>query len=152
MSLLDRLRAWWRRLRERAGPASEVAGTDRGADPEADYECAVCGTDVEVPEGSCPLCRSTDVVPAGATAGGDGSSGDGSFDAGEPPAGDRHVSLGEDGSVERLRDLRADGELLERYADRWQSVEGGFRVETEDGTRVVDSREEVAAVLRAAAG
>jgi hypothetical protein len=49
---------------------SDAAGGD--ATPEADtddasaegFECAVCGTAVDDPAHSCPLCRSTEVVPA----------------------------------------------------------------------------------------
>jgi hypothetical protein len=137
MGHLDRLRAWWRR---------KIASPDPDATAEAgsvsEYECAVCGTSVEGPDGECPLCRSTDVVPAG------GSDGEGDRD--DPPSGGRrHVSAGDDASVERLRDLRGDDEVLRRYADRWEQVDGGLRVETSDGTRVVDSREEAAALLRA---
>jgi hypothetical protein len=150
MALLDRLRAWWRRIRGGAGGAD---ATDARGKAETEYECAVCGTGVDDPEGPCPLCRATDVVPADSTGGTDGQppADRGDRDDG-PLAGDRHVAPGDDASVERLRDLRADGELLERYADRWEPVDGGFQVETENGTRVVDSREEVAAVLRAADG
>lgn len=136
MGVLARLRAWWRR---RFGSS--------GADAPSDHECAVCGTAVDDPDGPCPLCRSTDIVPAGAKSnarGGDGS-------AAKTEAG-RRVVAGDDASVGRLRQLREDGELLERYADRWQSVDGGFRVETSGGTQVVDSREEVVALLRAEAG
>jgi uncharacterized Zn finger protein (UPF0148 family) len=136
MGLLDRLRAWWRR---RFGSGS----ADEAADRAAGYECAVCGTPVEDPDGECPLCRSTDVVPAGSA---DGA-------AADPSAGARErVATADDGAVDRLEELREDGELLRRHADRWQPVDGGFRVETSDGTREVDSREEAAALLRAEAG
>lgn len=135
MGVLARLRAWWRRFRA-GDPADAPAG----------YECAVCGTSVDEAGGSCPLCRSTDVVRAGADV--DAESGDESA-TGSKTA--RRVAANDDGSVDRLRELREDGELLERYADRWQSVDGGFRVETSGGTRVVDSREEVVALLRAEA-
>ena len=141
MGLLDRLRAWWAR---RFGSGS----ADAGADSAADYECAVCGTAVDDPEGECPLCRSTDLVPAGsgADAGGDGSG----------PAGGRRERVAaadaDEEAVDRLRELREDGELLQRYADRWEALDGRFRVETSDGTREVDSREEVAALLRAEEG
>lgn len=37
------------------------------AESTAAYECAVCGTEVSDPEGTCPLCRSSDVVAAGET-------------------------------------------------------------------------------------
>ena len=135
MGVLDRLRAWWRRFR--AGDAGAPAG----------YECVVCGTEVDDADGSCPLCRSTDVVRAGVSA--DADSADETAAKGGPA---RRVAASDDASVGRLRELREDGELLERYADRWQSVDGGFRVETSGGTRVVDSREEVVALLRAEAG
>lgn len=42
--------------------APETTVPDEG---DADgFECAVCGTAVEEPSHSCPLCRSTEVVPA----------------------------------------------------------------------------------------
>ena len=133
MGLLDRLRAWWRR---RFGGGSGDAGAARAA-----HECAVCGTAVEDPAGECPLCRSTDVVPAGSAAG----------DGGDAAAAGarRRVETADEAAVDRLRELREDGELLQRHADRWEPVDGGFRVRTGNGTREVDSREEAAALLRA---
>lgn len=136
MGILARLRSWWRRFRS----------GDAAASP-AGYECAVCGTAVDDADGSCPLCRSTDVVRAGASTDAD-SGGESAAEANAS----RHVAASDDATVGRLRELREDGELLERYADRWQSVDGGFWVETSGGTRVVDSREEVVALLRAEAG
>ena len=150
MGVLALLRAWWRRRRWSRSDAPAAGGD--GEEPGADYECAVCGTGVADPEGPCPLCRGTDVVPAGAGPG-TGADGDGgTAETAEARAVERRVAAGEDGSVERLRALREEGDLLERYADCWQPIEGGFRVETAHGTREVGSREEVVALLRAEDG
>jgi hypothetical protein len=136
MGLLDRLRAWCRR-RFGSGRAAE------DPHPASGYECAVCGTPVDDPGGECPLCRSTDVAPPGSTD---------DAEAASPGGARERVLAADDGAVDRLKELREDGELLQRYADRWQPVDGGFRVETSDGTREVDSREEAAALLRAEEG
>lgn len=142
MSLLGRLRAWWR---ETFGGGAVTGDSASTADAVAyDYECAVCGTGVDGPDESCPLCHSSDVVSAGAESGA-------SPDPTEPSFGrDQYVSPGDesDASVARLRELRQQDELLERHADRWRRTEAGFVVETADGERVVDSREAVVALLR----
>lgn len=122
MTLLDRLRTWWRR-RVADGRSADPA-EDAGA--AVDYECAVCGTVVEDPTGECPLCRSSEIVPAETATKGD---------------------VG--GSIERPHTRQEDGTLLQRYNEYWQEAGGNYRVETSDGTRVVDSREEAAALLRA---
>lgn len=145
MGVFARLRAWWRR---RAWSRSGAPGAGPAGGGAADYECGLCGTGVDDPGGQCPLCRGTDVVPAGADATPDA---DGET-AGPATVERREAATADEESVERLRTLRAEGELLERYADRWRPVDGGFRVETGDGTRVVDSREEVVALLRAEDG
>lgn len=144
MGPLARVRAWWRGL---FGDGD--AGPDAGA--SSGHECAVCGTGVDDPEGQCPLCRSTDVVRAGTRDGESESGVDAEGESAAEPPGSRRVETGDDASVDRLRELRADGEVLARHADRWRSVDGGFRVETSDGTRTVDSRTEVVALLRAEA-
>jgi len=69
--MIGRLRDWLGRLLGRGGGGS--AGADGDDDPTATaadaaaettgYECAVCGTAVEGPEASCPLCSAGDVVP-----------------------------------------------------------------------------------------
>lgn len=143
MGVLARLRAWWRR---------RFGSGDAGADAPAGYECAVCGTGVDGPAGACPLCRSTDVVLVGTREGGSETDVDVEGEPARGGPGSRRVDTDDGASVDRLRELRADGEVLERHADRWRSVEGGFRVETSDGTRSVDSREEVVALLRAEDG
>jgi hypothetical protein len=43
------------------GKGSDTAVT---TDDASAFECAVCGTAVDDPAHSCPLCRSTEVVPA----------------------------------------------------------------------------------------
>jgi hypothetical protein len=144
MGVLDRIRAWWRR---RAWSRSDAGPGGVGA---ADYVCTVCGTAVDGPEGPCPLCRGSDVVSAGADEAAAGPDADGTPTGTTPD--ERRVADDDGAPVERLRRLRADGELLERYADHWRPVDGGFRVETGDGTREVDSREEVVALLRAEDG
>ena len=148
MGFLARLRAWWHR---RAWSRSDAGAA--GAGGPADYECAVCGTGVDDADGSCPLCRGTDVVPAGANVDDDrDADGGAEAESGAAAVDRRRVTPADEESVERLRRLRAEDELLERYADRWRPVDGGFRVETRDGTRVVDSRDEVVAMLRAEDG
>lgn len=172
MNLLDRLRGWWRSTF--GGDDLE----DAGGAGTYDYECTVCGTGVDGPDADCPLCRSSDVVatdrgttsalsrrskrvPPSAAGTGDSGRGDRGGPVGRAPgsarAADlesrpvrRYVAAADDESVERLRELRDGGELLERHADRWEPHPGGFRVETPTGTRIVDSREEVVALLRAA--
>ncbi|WP_338738654.1 hypothetical protein [Haloplanus salilacus] len=44
-------------------PVEGAAGRTT-ADDASTFECAVCGTAVEDPAHSCPLCRSSEVVPA----------------------------------------------------------------------------------------
>jgi len=145
MGLLERLGSWWRRRGSGDGAdtdASGPAGADEGAAGAASaatHECAVCGTGVDAGASECPLCRSTDLVPAGAA-----------FEASEPEVVDAGQRVaGDDGAVDRLRELRAEGELLQRYDDHWEAVDGDFRVETATGTRQVDSRAELVALLRA---
>jgi hypothetical protein len=132
MGLLDRLRAWWRAA---IGTSSGEPGEPK---PTGAFECAVCGTGVDDPEGPCPLCQSTDIVPSGEPA---------ESAADRPAATERRVADDAD-SVEKLRELRADGEVLERHADCWRPVDGGFAVETPDDERVVDSRAAVIDLLR----
>lgn len=60
----------------------------------------------------------------------------------------QHATAGA-GAVEERRPSGAERDLLARHADRWEPHRGGYRVETASGTRIVDSREEVVALLRA---
>lgn len=134
MTLLDRLRTWWRRR----VADSRSADRDEDAGAAVDYECAVCGTVVKDPAGECPLCRSSEIVPAETATEGDATA-----------ATHRPVGSDAGGSIERPRTRQEDGMLLQRYNEYWQEAGGNYRVETSDGTRVVDSREEAAALLRA---
>ena len=72
------------------------------ADDDEGFACSVCGTAVDDPDTSCPLCRSTDVVPVSdAPTEGDGPSREGRT----------AVSTSDDDeAVDRLRDVRDAGE------------------------------------------
>lgn len=61
----------------------------------------------------------------------------------------QHAAAGGAGAVEERHPSGAERDLLARHADRWEPHRGGYRVETASGTRIVDSREEVVALLRA---
>lgn len=146
MSVLDVVRAWLGRRfggdeSADAAAASESAeantssASERSAGDPA-YECAVCGTPVSDPEGPCPLCNGTDVVPAGSDAAADD-------DPGGTGTTTRVVS---DDASERLRDVRA-GNVLAANADRWERVDDGFRVEVDDGVRYVETRAAVRRLL-----
>jgi hypothetical protein len=142
MGLLDGLRRWWRR-RFGSGADAEEDGTE-DADAASDsseasgYECAICGTAVEGPEASCPVCRSGDIVAA------DRDTTDGRS---APAATRQHVEENDEDPVERLQQVRDSSEILEAHADRWEQTDEGFRVETPDGEVTVPSRVEVAALL-----
>jgi hypothetical protein len=47
-----------------AGDRTNDASGTPATDPASTFECAVCGTGVDGPAHSCPLCRSDEVVPA----------------------------------------------------------------------------------------
>ena len=143
MGLLDRLRRWWRGA---FGSGSATDADEAAEPPELAYRCGVCGTGVDDPEGTCPLCRSSDVVAVDEVA--DGTS-PGSYRKAEEsrPLGERHVAEGDDESVDRLRELQAGAALLERHADRWRPTDEGFSVETPDGETEVASREALLAAL-----
>jgi len=77
MSLLSRVRSFLASLlgggeTEPANgdePPSETAGShastaETASDASAAYRCTVCGTAVEDAVGPCPLCRSSEIVPA----------------------------------------------------------------------------------------
>ncbi|MFB6154541.1 MAG: hypothetical protein ABEJ22_01515 [Haloferacaceae archaeon] len=141
MSLLSRIRAFFSSLFGGAGERGESAGEEAGdaaagagggattAEAEAAYRCSICGTPVDDPEGSCPLCRSTDVVPAG------------EIDAGERPDEGGPTLAGtavsrpdtDEEAVNRLREIRRQAEAGDGGDD---GEAGGDRVETsgdEDG-------------------
>lgn len=129
MGLLDRLRGWLRGL---LGREPRGSGDDGDGTPE--YRCAVCGTAVEDPDGECPLCRSTDIV-----AGEAGSDGAGSAT--------EHAAAADPATETKLGDVLEEGPL-EQHADRWERVDGGYRIERPDGgIERVDSRGEARAVL-----
>jgi hypothetical protein len=170
MGLLEGLRRWWNRrggsdAEGGDGDAADASGSggDGDAGPaaspaqSADYECAICGTAVEGPESTCPVCHSEDVVRA------DGR--DSTADT-EQPTPNRHVEESDD-TAERLQQVRNSSEILEAHDDRWTEIDAdadgdgdagagvdsdadahaGFRVETPDGEVTVASRVEVAALL-----
>ncbi len=134
MSVLDRLRAWWRGLVGGERVEAEVDDTGVSA-----YECAVCGTSVDDPEGPCPLCNGTDVVAVAERP-------STTSDPVEPAETRRPDDAS--ASADRLRSLREVGDVLERHQDRWKPVDEGILVETDDGDRIVETREEAAELLR----
>lgn len=144
MGLLDGLRRWWQRQfgsgaetdDERAEAASD---TEESAQPAgASYECAICGTAVEGPDESCPVCRSGDIVAT------DRDTTDGRS---APATARQHVEESDDDPVDRLQQIRSSSEILDTHDDRWTEVDGEFRVETPDGEVTVPTRVEVAALL-----
>lgn len=179
MGLLDRLRAWLRSrigggetvAIEGAPTYDYVCGVCGTGVDDPDAECPLCRSSDLVADGAgpasvAPADERADVTvdPGGSTdVGGSGRdrpgvdrrTGDGSTDGATavdgafPGVVRRHAAPSNDEAVERLRELRDDDALLERHADRWEPHAGGYRVETTAGTRIVDSREEVAALLRA---
>lgn len=112
-----------------------------GVPPERAYECAVCGTPIPPDEEQCPLCRSTDLVPAG------GPSTTTDADGRLQGEGPEQTVTGDDG-VTIGAVLGEDGDLLTAYADRWERRDDGYRVELADGTmRRVESQDELRATL-----
>lgn len=110
--------------------------------PEAEgYACAVCGTPVEGPDEECPLCRSSDIVPAGD---------DGETDAGADGlhgGGPAEVTGGASGPT-ITEVLGAEGDLLSAYADYWEADGNRYRVALPDGSETyVESKDDVRAVL-----
>lgn len=179
MGVLERLRGWWRSVTGDDGDVeTTVEGTGTydyecsvcgtGVD-EPDADCPLCrSSDVVAADARPPSATST----GGSTRGPDGVSVGGEFSppgtgvgrdgrrTEDPPTAEfgrrrpvrRSVAPADDAAVERLRELRGagdGGELLERHADRWEPHAEGFRVETAAGTRIVDSHEDVVALLRA---
>jgi len=78
---------------------SEIAA-DQDDSTDTAFACSVCGTAVDDPSEPCPLCRSTDVVPAG----GDG-------DGGTPMQSGRTAvsTTNDDEAVDRLHDVSDEG-------------------------------------------
>ncbi|WP_336135213.1 hypothetical protein [Natronomonas amylolytica] len=142
MGLFDGLRRWWqRRFGSGADSEEDEAGSADTASESSEagsYECAICGTTVEGPEASCPVCRSGDIVAADGRAADDQSS---------PASARQYVENTDDDPVQRLQQVRDSGEILDTHADRWEPTDDGFRVETPDGEVTVPSRVEVAALL-----
>lgn len=114
MSFLSRIRSYLSSLfgdtadesPEPTGEADEPAADRDSAvesapsESEPAYRCSICATPVEDPEGQCPLCRSSDVVPADAVDAGDDESG--------PNLSGTSVTRPDDDedAVSRLRELR----------------------------------------------
>ncbi|WP_435066827.1 hypothetical protein [Haloplanus sp. C73] len=75
--------------------------TTGGAGEDAEFACSVCGTAVDDPSVSCPLCRSTDVVPVD----------DAPTDEDAPSRGGRTAVSTDDGeAADRLNDVRSADE------------------------------------------
>lgn len=129
MGLVSSLLDWFRGL---VGPAE----SDAVPGPEPTFQCAICGTSVADPDSTCPLCGSSDIItPDDGAASSDGLSG--------RPAAERTVA--DDTSAAAATLARTD--LLARHEDRWERVDGGYRVTLPTGVRKVDSKEEVRAIL-----
>lgn len=115
--------------------------------PEAEgYACAVCGTPVDSSTDECPLCRSSDIVPAGDQ---DGPS---ETTDGLHGGGPTEVAGGVSGPT--IGDvLGAEGDLLSAYEDRWEVAGERYRVALPDGAETyVESKDDVRAVLFEAYG
>lgn len=139
MGLLDRLRSLVRRRGGSDDETESASDTEESApSAEKGYECAICGTAVEGPDASCPVCRSGDIVAA------DRDTSDGRS---APAATRQHVEERDDDPIERLKQVRDSSEILGAHEDRWEELDGEFRVETPDGEVTVTSRIEVAALL-----
>lgn len=122
---------------QRTGTASGASKAETEGATGPAFECAVCGTAVEDPEGPCPLCRGTEVVAAGSEVGADDDSGT-----------DETVRVEtDDEATDRLRELRSDDPLV-AHADRWEARAGGdYRVELPDGVEYVETQEAVRELL-----
>lgn len=129
MGLLDALLSRLRRLfGSRVPPEAQ--------EPERSYRCAVCGTEVEGPESTCPLCGGSDVESEGERRqSGSGLQGVGPME--------RSVS---DETTEAASVL-AETDPLAAHEDRWERIDGGYRVQLADGDRKVDSKDEVRVLL-----
>ncbi|WP_248896990.1 hypothetical protein [Haloplanus halobius] len=79
------------------GEARANDGAETASD--AAFVCSVCGTAVDDPDATCPLCHSSDVVPAGER-----------DDDAPSVRGRTAVSNADDDAVDRLRDVRGNGE------------------------------------------
>lgn len=124
-------------------------GDDRDADTDAEhatsggaaagYRCAVCGTPVEDTDDECPLCRSTDLVPAG---GGPADAGTGI--RGSPPG-----TTVTEGTAPTVGDALSGRDPLAAHGDRWtRTADGAYRVSLPDGgTERVASKGDVRALL-----
>ncbi len=122
-------------------------GPRESAPPEVEgYACAVCGTPVEEQDEECPLCRSSDIVPAGERRG-TGEAADG-LDGGGPTE-----VAGESSGPTISEVLGAEGDLLSAYGDYWEAKGDRYRVALPDGSETyVDSKDDVRAVLFEAYG
>jgi hypothetical protein len=145
MGLLDGIRRWWQ---QRVGSGDGTDGeesdseTEGAAEPsgsgETGYECAICGTSVEGPETTCPVCRSGDIVST------DRDTSDGRS---APATTRQHIEESDDETVNRLQHVHDNSEILDAHEGRWTEADGEFRVETPHGEVTVASRIEVAALL-----
>ncbi|QLD85632.1 hypothetical protein HWV23_07800 [Natronomonas halophila] len=143
MGLLDGVRRWWKRQfgngEEADGGAETASDTGSSTQPTgAGYECAICGTSVEGPEATCPVCQSGDIVAA------DRDTSDGRS---APATTRQHIEDSDDETVNRLQQVHDSSEILAAHEDHWTEADGEFRVETPDGEVTVTSRIEVAALL-----
>lgn len=144
MGLRSILRDWLDRALGRGADSAGDGSRDGTTEEAFAYECEVCGTPVDDPEDTCPLCRSTAIVPEGSS-------------KRSPPAELDAVRTrrgSADDAADALAGVRRSGvDVLARHGDRWERVDDGFRVERADGsTTVVDSEERLTAVLLAEYG
>jgi len=82
-----------------ASGAPDTAGSAPDDSGDAAFTCSVCGTAVDDPSEPCPLCQSTDVVPAS----------DGADPEMPRRDGRTSVSATDDEAVDRLRDVEDEG-------------------------------------------
>lgn len=80
-----------------ARPAAETPDAEDGTEThDAEFVCSVCGTGVDDPNESCPLCQSTDVVPAGGS------------ESGPSRRGRTDTAEADGEAVDRLRDMQGE--------------------------------------------
>ena len=137
---------FWVSIRVPEGTATSETGTLRVAAKTADFAtdstveidrlrdtdssnretCGVCGTPFGPGDQQCPLCYSTEMA--------------------SPEA--RSPDVDADSTGNTTREVTEVGKLLAEYTDRWRPTDDGFRVQTPEGQKTVDSPEELAFVLR----
>jgi len=134
--VLKRLKAWLFGAESEEQSDGETAETSESASEPDSFRCAVCGTAVESPSSTCPLCGANDIEAGDADD--DGAS--------AAPSGERVENEGED-PADRLREMRET--LLDAHSEKWEETSDGYRVEQPNGEwRSVANKDAVRAVLR----